>query len=129
LRLAVVQGMFDAHWRYAEPFAVPGDAQVRANGRKIGRPDKNLVIDPAVLAAYAGKFQVVNGPQAEFRVVEKTLWVKVGNEDLEMNPVTENRFYLPRFNISLEFLRDAQGKVDEVWGYDGQEPFTGKRVP
>jgi hypothetical protein len=129
LRLAVVQGMFDQHWRYADAFAVPGDAALREQGRMIRRPDKNLVIDPERLASYAGAFQVVDGPRADFRVVGKTLWVKVGNEDLELSPVTENRFYLRRFNVSLEFLRDASGKVDEIWGYDGEEAFTAKRVP
>lgn len=129
MRLAVVSGMFDQHWRYAEAFAVRGDAAIRDQGRVIRRPDKNLVIDPQLLASYAGKFQVVNGPLADFHVVDKALRVKVGGDDIELLPVGENRFFIPRFNVSLEFLRGADGRFDELSGYDGDETITGKRVP
>jgi hypothetical protein len=129
LRLAVVSGMFDPRWRYAESFAVRGDAAIRDNGHVIRRPDKNLVIDPQVLESYVGKFQVVEGPLAEFHVVDKKLRLKVNNGDFELSPVTVNRFFLPRLNVSVEFLRDAEGRANEIWAYDGQKAFTGKRVP
>jgi dienelactone hydrolase len=129
MRLAVVSGMFDHHWRYAEAFAVRGDAAIRGQGHVLRRPERNLVIDPRVLAAYSGRFQVVNGPLIEFHVADEALRVKVGNDDLEMLPVSERRFFLPRFNVSLEFVRGADGTVDELWGYDGEESLTATRVP
>ena len=49
-RLAVVSGMFDYNWRYAETLAIQGDAQIRTSGRVIRAPNRKLVIDPAVLA-------------------------------------------------------------------------------
>ena len=96
-------------------------------GRVIGAPNRKLVIDPAVLAGYAGRFQIEDGPMAEVRVADGKLLVKVNDEETELLPVKESTFYIERNNFTLEFRRDASGKFNELWGYNGTE-FAGKRV-
>ena len=65
LALHVTQGMFDYHWKYAGALEVPGDAQLRAQGRPMPRPDPSIKIAPALLANYAGKYQIDKGPLIE----------------------------------------------------------------
>ena len=62
LETNVVSGTFDYNWRYASALSHPGNADIRANGRKLGRPDKNLKIDPKILDSYVGRYQIDDGP-------------------------------------------------------------------
>ncbi len=91
-------------------------------------PNRKLIIDPAVLANYAGRFQIEDGLLAEFRVSDGRLLLKVNDDESELLPVTESMFYIERNNFTLEFLRDDSGKFNELWGWNGTE-FTGTRVP
>jgi len=127
-RLAVVSGMFDYNWRYADKLAVPGDTKLRAEGRVIRAPDRKLVVDPAVLAGYAGRFQINDGPEVSVRVADGKLLLKVRDEETELLPVGGSVFYVEENNLTLEFLRDDAGKYNELWGYNGSD-FTGKRLP
>jgi len=127
-RLAVVSGMFDYNWRYAETLAIQGDAQIRTSGRVIRAPTRKLVIDPAVLAGYAGRFQLQDGLEVSFRVADGKLLLKVREDETELLAVSQSVFYIEENNFTLEFLRDSSGKYNELWGYNGDE-FTGKRLP
>jgi hypothetical protein len=127
-QLAVVSGMFDYNWRHADALASPGASQVRAQGRQITRASKDFRIAPERLAACAGKFQIMGGPELEFRVDAGKLKVNVDGIDRELMPVTETLFYVQRDNVTVEFLPDASGQLNELWGFNGNE-FTGKRVP
>ena len=127
-KLRVVSGMFDYNWRYADSLAIQGDAQIRDQGRVIRAPDRKLVVDPAVLANYVGRFQIQDGPEAEFRVSDGKLLLKVNDDESELLPVADATFYVERNNLTLEFLRDDSGKFNELWGWNGSE-FTGKRLP
>jgi dienelactone hydrolase len=127
-RLAVVSGMFDHNWRYSEALAIEGDAEIRKQGRAIRGPDRKRVVDPAVLAGYAGKYQIAGGPIADVLVKEGRLYLNVMGEEPELLPVEGNTFYIERNNATLEFLPDASGKFNAIWGWNGSE-FTGTRVP
>jgi dienelactone hydrolase len=127
-RLSVVSGMFDYQWRYADSLAIRGDAQVRDQGRVVRGPNRKLVIEPAVLAKYSGRFQFQDGPDAEFRVSDGKLFLKVNDDETELLPETESIFYSEQNNFTLEFRQDASGSFNELWGWNGSE-FTGKRMP
>ena len=58
-------------------------------GRVIRAPNRKLVIDPAVLADYVGRFQIEDGPKAEFRVSDGKLLFKVNDDESELLPVTD----------------------------------------
>jgi hypothetical protein len=91
-------------------------------------PTRKLVIDPAVLAGYAGRFQLQDGLEVSFRVADGKLLLKVREDETELLAVSQSVFYIEENNFTLEFLRDFSGKYNELWGYNGDE-FTGKRLP
>jgi dienelactone hydrolase len=127
-RLAVVSGMFDHNWRYSDALAIQGDAQIRKQGRVTRSPDRQRVIAPAVLAGYAGKYQIEAGPIIEVFVKDARLFVNVMGEEAELLPVEGATFYMERNNVTVEFLPDASGRFNGLWGWNGSE-FTGTRVP
>ena len=120
--------MFDHNWRYSEALAIQGDADIRKQGRTIRGPDRKRVIAPAVLAGYAGKYQIAGGPIVDVLVKGGSLFVNVMGEESELLPVEGNTFYIERNNFMVEFLPDASGKFNALWGWNGSE-FTGTRVP
>jgi len=81
-----------------------------------------------VLAGYAGKYQIEAGPIIEVFVKDARLFVNVMGEEAELLPVEGATFYMERNNVTVEFLPDASGKFNGLWGWNGSE-FTGTRVP
>jgi hypothetical protein len=117
LETNVVSGNFDYNWRYAGALSYPGDEGVRANGRKIGRPDRNLVIDSKILDTYVGRYQIENGPVISVSTKEGKLRVLADGADNELLPENQTTFYLPAFNARIFFVKDAAGKVTGFRGY------------
>ncbi len=127
LETNVVSGNFDNNWRYASALSLPGDADVRANGRKLGRPDKNLKIDTKILDSYLGRYQIVGGPVIEVHKLEGQLKVTADGGVSDLVPENETTFFAPLFNARLFFVKDAAGKITGFTGYrDGD--FEGKRL-
>ena len=59
-RTRVVSGMFDQNWRFDSAFVLTGDAQVRAQGRQMGMPERRKA-DPELMAELAGDYQLIPG--------------------------------------------------------------------
>ena len=127
LALRVTQGMFDYNWKYAGALEVPGDAQVRAQGRPMPRPDPSIRIAPGLLASYAGKYQIDKGPVIEVLNRNNRLAVIVEGTEAELVPTGQASFLVPRFNVRVDFTRDAAGKVTGVTGYGGND-FEGRKL-
>jgi len=123
----VVSGSFDYNWRFASALSHPGDVEVRTQGRLLGRPDRNLKIDPKVLQSYVGHYQIEDGPLIEVYVDGARLMSRARGNSSELIPESETRFYVAMGNTRLFFERDAAGKVTGFTGY-GDEDFEGKKV-
>jgi hypothetical protein len=123
----VVSGSFDYNWRYSAALNFAGDADVRAKGRLLRRPDKNLKIDPQVLASYAGRYQIGGGPVAEVYMEGGKLKSRVNAQVNELVPESETTFYLPLVNVRVFFERDGTGKVTGFKGWDGED-FEGRKL-
>ena len=81
-----------------------------------------------MLKLKASGIQIQDGPEVSFRVADGKLLLKVREDETELLPVSDSVFYIEENNFTLEFLRDAAGKFNELWGYNGDE-FTAKRLP
>jgi dienelactone hydrolase len=130
LETNVVSGHFDYNWRYAEALAVPGDAAIRANGRKFGRPNKDLKLDEKLVDGYLGRYQIVPGPVIELYRKDGKLAVGVNGSESGLVPENETTFYAPTFDARFSFVRDAAGKVTGFTGYapDPIGDFEGKKL-
>ncbi|MEO8061921.1 MAG: prolyl oligopeptidase family serine peptidase [Pseudomonadota bacterium] len=127
LALRVTQGMFDYDWKYSAALEVPGDARARAQGRPIPRPDANIRFAPGLLETYTGKYQIDRGPVIEILKKGGQLSAIVAGDEAELVPTGQASFLVPRFNVRLDFVRDAAGKVTGVTGYGGND-FEGKKL-
>jgi dienelactone hydrolase len=127
LQTNVVAGVFDYNWRFASALKFSGDAQVRAQGRQLRRPDKNLVIDPKVLDTFVGRYQIDKGPVVEVLRDGRRFFARVGSDESDAVPESETGFYIPRYNIRVFFERDEPGKVTGFTGYDGRY-FDAKKL-
>jgi len=61
----VAGGWFDRRWQIDDSLVVPGNAEVRSKSTVL-QPDR--VIDPAILASYAGAYQIAPGFTINVRV-------------------------------------------------------------
>jgi hypothetical protein len=121
--------MFNYNWRYSDALAQPGDAATRAKGRQMHRPKANLSVDPKMLAAYVGRYEIEHGPVIEVFQDGKRLMARPqGQSDAdELLPESETDFDLARFGVWVSFLRDASGKVTGFTGYQ-EGDFEAKRL-
>jgi dienelactone hydrolase len=127
LETNVVSGLFDYNWRYSEALSIPGNATIRANGRQLGRPNKNLKVAPALLASYVGRYQIDGGPILELVQKDGKLMVTADGRESDLVPENETTFFATFFNARLFFIKDAAGKVTGFTGYrDGD--FEGKKL-
>ncbi len=119
-QVMVVTGMFDNNWRFSSAYAQPGDSAIRANARLRHRPNPDLVVKPALLDSYSGRYQITQGPLVEIHNDGKHLTAKIqgapGDGD-PLLPETDTNFYLQRYNLWLTFVRDASGKVTGFYGF------------
>jgi dienelactone hydrolase len=127
-RTRVVSGMFDQNWRYDAAFVLPGDEQVRKNGRRMRMPS-GARADAKLLAEIAGKYQFSPGPLVTLESKDGKLFLSTdGEKDRdELELIDGLEFYLPRFNVWVWFERDAAGKVSAIKAYAGED-LEGKRV-
>jgi dienelactone hydrolase len=119
-RMRVVSGMFDQNWRFDPAFALPGDAQARADGRLFRMPT-GAAADPKLMAELAGAYQLNPGPLVEVTARDGKLVAKVGSDEGELDLVEGLTFYIPRFRGWVTFERDASGKVTGLKGYFGND--------
>jgi dienelactone hydrolase len=127
LETNVVSGNFDYNWRYADALSIPGNAQIRENGRKMGRPGKTMKIDPKILESYVGRYQIDMGPILEMFMKGDKLMVIADGAESELLPENETTFYVKFFNARLFFVKDAAGKVTGFTGYRDSD-FEGKKL-
>ena len=123
----VVSGMFDYNWRFASALSHAGDAEIRAKGRTLKRPDRNLKIDPKVVDSYVGRYQIQNGPVIELYKEGEKLWVRGAGTLSELVPESETTWFVTKVNARVFFERDASGRVTGFTGWDNRD-FEGKKL-
>ena len=123
----VVSGTFDYNWRYSDALSHAGDVDVRANGRTLRRPDRNLKIDPHVLASYVGRYQIDGGPLAEIFLEGGKLNARVNGQVNELTPESETSFHIALVNVRVFFERDSTGRVTGFTAWDGGD-VEGKKL-
>jgi dienelactone hydrolase len=127
-RMNIVAGSFDYNWRFNPAYLQMGDTEVRAKGRVLGMPGKDIKLPQALLDSYAGTYELRPGRLVEVSRKGDILWVKAGNDELEFVPLDQTSFYGQRFNIWVTFEKDATGKVTGFTGHQpGEGDFEGKK--
>jgi dienelactone hydrolase len=123
----VVSGTFDYNWRISNGLSYAGDSGVRAQGRTLHRPDKNLRIDPKIMESYVGHYQIEMGPAFEVYQEAGKLMLRVNGAPSELEPESETTFFVTLVNVRLFFARDASGKITGFTGY-GEGDFAGRKL-
>ncbi|HEV7609518.1 MAG TPA: prolyl oligopeptidase family serine peptidase [Steroidobacteraceae bacterium] len=123
----VASGTFDYNWRYSGSSSVAGDADIRAHGRQLRRPDGNLQLDARTIDGYLGHYQIENGPVVEMYRQDAKLRVRGGGPDSEMLPESETIFFAKAVNVRVFFERDAAGKVTGFTTY-GDGEYTARKL-
>ena len=76
------------------------------------RPRTEVEIDKALYAAYAGSFQLENGPFYVVSHRDGRLFTRViGQSEIEIFPEAVDHFFMKALPVQVTFVRDAAGKV------------------
>jgi hypothetical protein len=128
-RTRVVSGMFDRHWRFDAAYLQKGDVELRARGRRLALPGRDVKVPEAVLDSYAGRYDMRNGRPVEIGRTGARLWAKAGPDTLELDPIDPVTFYGAKFNVWITFEKDASGAVTGFTGHQpGDGDFQAKRL-
>jgi dienelactone hydrolase len=125
----VVSGVFDASWRLNDSLLVRGDEEIRSKTNPIRRPRPDPNIDSKVFAAYAGQYQIPNGPIITVTLDGSKLTVAVPNQSpVDLIPESETTFFVREINARLVFVRDPSGKITGVNSTEGDVQFNAAKV-
>jgi CubicO group peptidase (beta-lactamase class C family) len=81
----------------------------------LGRPRREITLDPAVLDRYVGEYQSATSPTFGVLREHDRLFVRlpyIGK--LPLRPENEHDFYVPELQFEFVFDCDAQGRVEEM---------------
>ena len=122
----VAGGWFDRRWQIDDSLVITGNSEVRAKSAVV-QPDR--VIDPAILASYAGTYQAGPGMAAKVRVAGKRLVVKPGDQpEVELLPASDVEFYVLEGPVKIVFEKDATGKTASFKVWQNGQQFTAKKT-
>jgi hypothetical protein len=92
-------------------------------------------VDPQVLAAYAGRYQVSDGPIVTIRIDGTRVFLQIPNQqgcdgsgECELFAGSEDQFYLWGAT-NITFGRNASGEVDRLVGVFSNVTYEAKKVP
>jgi hypothetical protein len=91
---------------------------------------KPVLVDPQVLAEYAGRYQSPEGVIVTIRVDDTRIFVQVPNQgEYELVARSNNQFYPRAFYAETTFYKNASGEVDRmIYVLDGATTEA-KKVP
>src|SRR5215204_53676 len=90
-----------------------------------------IKIAPAVFDAYVGQYQPASDPDMIFSIFREDTHFYVqptGQAKVEIFPETESRFFVKAFPGSVDFVRDANGKVVSLTWHQGGKDTSLKRI-
>jgi hypothetical protein len=86
-------------------------------------------VDPAIYDAYVGEYELVPGfVLTVTRDGDKLLTQATGQQRLEIFPESETEFFLKVVDAQLTFVKDADGKVNQVILHQGGRNMPAKRI-
>ena len=86
-------------------------------------------VDPAIYDAYVGEYELVPGFMLTVtRDGDKLLTQATGQQRLEIFPESETEFFLKVVDAQLTFVKDADGKVNQVILHQGGRNMPAKRI-
>jgi len=122
----VAGGWFDRRWQIDDSLVVPGNAEVRSKSAVL-QPDR--VIDAAILASYAGAYQIAPGFTIKVRVAGQRLEAQPGEQPVvELVPASDVEYYALEGPVRLVFEKDAAGKVISFKGWQNGQEFAAKKI-
>ena len=122
----VAGGWFDRRWQIDDSLIFPGNAEVRSKSAVL-QPDR--VIDPAILASYAGAYEIAPGFAVKVRVAGKRLEAQAGEQpEVELVPTSDTEFFILEGPVKLVFEKDAAGKVISFKAWQNGQEFGAKRI-
>ncbi len=125
-RMWVAAGWFDRGWQIDDSLIFPGDAELRSQSALL-QPDR--VIDPAILASYAGVYEIGPGFAIKVRVAGKHLEAKAAEQpEVELVPTSDTEFFILQGPVKLVFQKDAAGKVASFKAWQNGQEFAAKRI-
>jgi len=94
-----------------------------------GLPLTPVTVDPQVLAAYAGRYQVSDGIVGMIRVDGTRIYVQIpGSGEVELIASSANQFYLQAANAEITFYKNASGEVDRLVYTEHGDSYEAKKV-
>ena len=105
---------------------ISGNPEVRAKSAVL-QPDR--VIAPAILASYAGVYQIGPGMAVKIRVAGGRLLAQAGEQpEVGLLPASDVEFYVLESPVKIVFEKDAAGKTIAFKGWQNGQPFTAKKI-
>ena len=87
-------------------------------------------VDPKIYESYAGQYQLApNFILAITTANGKIFGQATGQQQFELEPVSENKFVVRQVNAEITFVKDASGKVAELVLNQGGRDLPAKRLP
>jgi D-alanyl-D-alanine-carboxypeptidase/D-alanyl-D-alanine-endopeptidase len=91
---------------------------------------KPFPVDPQVLAAYAGRYQLSDGQFVTIRVNGGHIFLQIPNQgEFELVARSNNQFYPQEFDAELTFYRNESGEVDRGVLLQFGVTYEAKKVP
>jgi CubicO group peptidase (beta-lactamase class C family) len=91
---------------------------------------KPFPVDPQVLAAYAGRYQVSGGHIVTIRVDGTRIFLQIPNQgEYELVARSDNQFYPRAFDAEITFYRNDSGEEDRMVGVVLGETLEANKVP
>src|SRR5262249_53796480 len=101
---------------YNQPYEIPKEKKV-------------IVVDSAILQQYVGVYELTPSFSMEVRLKNGVLTVQAsGQGELEMFAETPTKFFLKVVDAQLEFVKNAEGKVDKLILNQGGREMSAKKV-
>jgi putative CocE/NonD family hydrolase len=94
-------------------------------------PPVEIKINPQTFDAYVGQYQTAQDPDfilSSFREGEKFYIQATDQAKVEIFPASETKFFVKIFLASVEFVRDADGKVTSLVLHQGGKDSAFKRI-
>jgi D-alanyl-D-alanine-carboxypeptidase/D-alanyl-D-alanine-endopeptidase len=92
---------------------------------KVAQYPPEVAVDPAILAAYEGVYQMSPKFSLTIRAQSGQLFVRgTGQPEFELFAESENRFFMRRVDAQGTFLRNKDGNVDRLlWHQNGRYQY------
>jgi CubicO group peptidase (beta-lactamase class C family) len=95
-----------------------------------GMPLTPVTVDPQVLAAYAGRYQVSDGIIGMIRIDGSRIFVQIPSSgELELMASSDSQFYLQGANAEITFYKNPSGEVDRLVYAENGETYEAKKLP